>query len=68
MTALRYNKPMMSGLRKAGRLFGLDLASLFDETKTAKLQVVISLPLFSFKRLQKEEVRHYTFVRSSRAQ
>lgn len=31
MTALRYNKPMMSGLRKAGRLFGLDLASLFDE-------------------------------------
>jgi hypothetical protein len=31
MTALRYNKPMMSGLRKAGRLFGLDLASLFDD-------------------------------------
>ena len=31
MTALRYGKPMQSGLRQAGRLFGLDLAGLFDD-------------------------------------
>lgn len=31
MTALRYGKPLQSGLRQAGRLFGLDLAGLFDD-------------------------------------
>lgn len=31
MTALRYNKPMQSALRKAGGIFGLDLAGLFEE-------------------------------------
>ena len=36
MTALRYNKPMKAGLRKAGRLFGLDLASLFDDDEGSK--------------------------------
>ena len=35
MTALRYNKPMKQGLRKAGGLFGLNLLDLFsdDESK-----------------------------------
>lgn len=31
MTALRYDKPTQSALRKAGMIFGLDLASLFDK-------------------------------------
>ena len=31
MTALRYDKPTESALRKAGMIFGLDLASLFDK-------------------------------------
>ena len=35
MTALRYNKPMQSALRKAGGIFGLDLAGLFEEDDEA---------------------------------
>ena len=31
MTALRYNKPMKQGLRKAGGLFGLNLLDLFSD-------------------------------------
>jgi hypothetical protein len=31
MTALRYGKPMESALRKAGSIFGLNLAALFDD-------------------------------------
>ena len=31
MTALRYGKPMQSALRKAGGIFGIDLAGLFEE-------------------------------------
>ena len=36
MTALRYNKPMKSALRKAGGIFGLDLAGLFEEDDEAQ--------------------------------
>ena len=36
MTALRYGKPLQSGLRKAGRLFGLDLAGLFSDDEDSK--------------------------------
>lgn len=35
MTALRYGKPMQSALRKAGGIFGLDLAGLFEEDDEA---------------------------------
>jgi uncharacterized membrane protein YgcG len=35
MTALRYGKPMQSALRKAGGIFGLDLAGLFEEDNEA---------------------------------
>lgn len=35
MTALRYGKPMQSALRKAGGIFGIDLAGLFEEDDEA---------------------------------
>ena len=36
MTALRYNKPMKQGLRKAGGLFGLNLLDLFSEDESKR--------------------------------
>ena len=35
MTALRYGKPMESALRKAGGIFGINLAALFDDDDEA---------------------------------
>ena len=44
MTALRYNKPMKQGLRKAGGLFGLNLLDLFsdDESKRGDFEPALT--------------------------